>query len=226
MAEDEGGEEGGEEKKEGGDEGGEKKKKKPLLLIIIGAVVLLGGGAGAFLFLSGGGGEGGDAAKPASAEVDAEGEDAEGEANEGEGAEGETKEGEGAEGEANEGEGAEGEAKEGEGAEGEAKEGEYNFGQTITMKPFNLNLGNPLENRYVRMQISIEFRGGDSQKTELEARMPQLRDAIITITSRKTMEFLLGPDGKDQLRLELLNRINQYMDQKIEAVYITDILIE
>jgi flagellar basal body-associated protein FliL len=46
------------------------------------------------------------------------------------------------------------------------------------------------------------------------------------VTARKTREFLLGPDGKDQLRLEIKNRINQYMSKKIENVYITDILIE
>lgn len=100
------------------------------------------------------------------------------------------------------------------------------FGQTYALKPFHFNLGNPLENRYIRLEVALEYRSGASQKKEIEARLPQLRDAIISVASRKTREFLLGPDGKDQLRLEILNRINQYMDRKIEAVYIVDILIE
>ncbi len=108
----------------------------------------------------------------------------------------------------------------------EKKEEGINFGRTYNFAPFQLNLGNPLENRYLRLEISIEYKNGDAQLKEIEARKSQLRDAVVSVASRKTREFLLGPDGKDQLRLEILNRINQYMDSKIEAVYITDILIE
>ncbi len=74
--------------------------------------------------------------------------------------------------------------------------------------------------------MAIEYKGGAEQLKEIEGRLPQLRDAIISVASRKTREFLLGPDGKDQLRLEVLNRINQYMTRKVEAVYITDMIIE
>ena len=100
------------------------------------------------------------------------------------------------------------------------------FGRTIGLGTFHANLGNPLENRFVRLEISIEYKGGDDQLKEIESRSPQLRDAVLSVASRKTREHLLAPDGKDQLRLEIFNRINQYMDRKIEAVYITDLLIE
>ena len=76
------------------------------------------------------------------------------------------------------------------------------------------------------MTISIEYSGGESQKNEIEARIPQLRDAVINIIGSKTKEFLLAPDGKDALRKEILIRINRYMKTKIDAVYITDIIIE
>lgn len=106
------------------------------------------------------------------------------------------------------------------------EQAKVDFGQTYTFKPFNLNLGNPLENRYLRLEVSLEYLGGRSQKAELDARKPQLRDAVISVASRKTREFLLSPDGKDQLRLELLNQINQHMNKKVERVFISDILIE
>jgi flagellar basal body-associated protein FliL len=89
-----------------------------------------------------------------------------------------------------------------------------------------MNLGNPLENRYLRLEISFDYRGSDPQKAELDARTPQIRDIIVNTASRKTMEFLLGPDGKDQLRYEIFTKLNQILDKKIEAVYITDILVE
>lgn len=200
-------------------EGG-KSKKKLLIIIIAAVLVLAGGGGGAAFFLMGSG----DKPEVPGGASSGEG-SAEGEGKEGEGAATEDKSDSGAEGE----EGKEGESdsqkKEKESAKESATNG-VNFGSTYTFKPFHLNLGNPLENRYLRLEIAVEFKQGETQKQEIEARLPQLRDAVIAVASRKTREFLLGPDGKDQLRLEILTRINQYMDMKIESVFITDLLIE
>ena len=100
------------------------------------------------------------------------------------------------------------------------------YGKTHELKPFNLNLGNPLENRYIRLVIAIEYKGGDSQQAELLAKTPKIRDIVVSVVTKKTMEFLLGPDGKDQLRHELYVTMNQSLEKKISAVYITDMLIE
>lgn len=106
------------------------------------------------------------------------------------------------------------------------KSGRYSgIGLMYDMKPFHLNLGNPLENRYVRLELRFEYPNED-QKPELVARDSQIRDAVVSIVSRKTREHLLSPDGKDQLRLEIKNRVNQYLEKKVTNVYITDILIE
>jgi flagellar protein FliL len=109
---------------------------------------------------------------------------------------------------------------------GTQNSGRYSgIGLMYDMKPFHLNLGNPLENRYIRLEVRFEYPNED-QKPELTARNSQIRDAIVSIVSRKTREHLLSPDGKDQLRLEIKNRVNQYLEKKITNVYITDILIE
>lgn len=109
----------------------------------------------------------------------------------------------------------------------DAKSGDHtHFGETFTFKPFHLNLGNPLENRYIRLGVALEYRSGETQLKELGAKKAQLRDAIISVTSRKTKEFLLSPDGKDQLRLEILNKVNQYMERNVDHVFITDMIIE
>ena len=118
----------------------------------------------------------------------------------------------------------------------EAKDGKsakvegVDFGCTKGLPAFHLNLGNPLENRYLRLEVSVEYAcaGNPDNDTgkELDLRKAQLRDAIISVASRKTREFLLGPDGKEQLRKEIHDRVNQYMKNKIDDVYITDILIE
>lgn len=119
-----------------------------------------------------------------------------------------------------------GDAKEASGSSTQGKSGRYSgIGLMYDMKPFHLNLGNPLENRYVRLEVRFEYPN-EEQKSELSARDSQIRDAIVSIVSRKTREHLLSPDGKDQLRLEIKNRVNQYLEKKITNVYITDILIE
>jgi flagellar basal body-associated protein FliL len=112
-------------------------------------------------------------------------------------------------------------------AEGEkTEELDIDFGETHTFKPFQLNLGNPLENHYVRVEVSIEYRGGENHLKEITRREPQLRDVVVSIVGKKSREFLLSPDGKDQLRRELLIQMNRYMKTPIEAVFITDFLVE
>ena len=100
------------------------------------------------------------------------------------------------------------------------------IGCTHQFKSFNLNLGNPLENRYIRLELAVEHGCAEEDKNEIKLREPQLRDAIINVISKKTREFLLSPDGKAQLTYEIRNQINQRMSRPVKDVYITDILIE
>ncbi len=216
-----------------------KRKKKRLILAVVAAVLVLGGGAGAFLFLSGGKKDAGDAGTAGHEEViskdsveaekGSDGHDAKKAADptaddKGKGAKDEKKDAHGEDKGKDKGKG-EAASKEAEAAE-KKPQIDIDFGETFKMQTFNLNLGNALENRYIRLEVTLEYRGGETQKQEIERRMPQLRDAVISIVQRKTREFLLSPDGKESLRKEVLTRINRYMKTRIESVYITDLLIE
>jgi flagellar basal body-associated protein FliL len=213
-----------EEKPEGevSEEDAAKAKKKKL--IIIGAAALLVvGGLGGFLAMSGG-----DDAAPTAESGEEQPAGAGDEAQEA----GEQKSEGGDPGEASgdakpkaEGDGHGGEAGE-HGGEGSSDLSHLNFGETYKFKAFHLNLGNPLENHYIRLELAAEYKGGAAQKTEMGRRLPQLRDAIVGVVGNKSKEFLLSPDGKSQLRREILIRVNRYMTQPIENVFITDILIE
>lgn len=185
-------------------EGGEKKSQKKLFIIIGAVILVLGLGAGGYFFLMGG--DDSTSEEQASAEKTDSEEKTEEENDTAETAQ----------------------KPEGEGSEG-AENSEpvvSDVGATFSMKPFHLNLGNPLKNNYIQIEIALEYKGGENHKKEIELRLSQIRDAIIGVISRKTREFLLSPDGKDQLKLETLNQVNQFMDRKIEAVYIGDMLIE
>ena len=190
-------------------------KRKKLILIIGGIVAAAAIGGGAFFFIAGGdnqmaaksGTEDGTTVNP---EEESESETAE--------ATGE----EDAEQSAKPAEGEDGDEE----ASATPEETGIDFGCTHNFKPFHLNLGNPLENRYIRFEISVEFGCADVVKTELDKRLPQLRDAVISVVGSKTREALLSPDGKAQLTKEIHNRLNHYMTNKLDNVFITDILIE
>lgn len=202
---------------EDGQQGGGKRRG---LFLIIGLVILglAGGGVGYFLASGGGDSSAGDeeSVEPVEAET--------GEAASADSEEATEDESSDAEKTASDGEASEGEGDQN--TTSSASQENFEFGESFSFKSFHLNLGNPLENRYIRMEIAVEYLGGESQKMELEARTPQLRDAVISVTSKKTREFLLSPDGKDRLRLEILNQINQYLNKKVERVFITDMIIE
>ncbi len=197
-------------------------KRRKLIMIGGGAVLVLGIGGGAAFFLTKNPSATSTPATEAAATTDANGDEEHAAAAP---AKEKSKDGHGEEKAKEHGATAKEEAKGGEAHAAKVVEG-IQFGATMPFKTFHLNLGNPLENHYLRLEIAVEYKGGDGQKTEIDMRMPQLRDAVVSVASRKSREFLLGPDGKEQLRRELLIRLNRYMSKPIEAVYITDMLIE
>jgi flagellar FliL protein len=208
---------------EGSASGPGKRRKKLILLAVLGTVLVAGIGVAVALFLSGGSGS----SEETTVTADRAMEEGEGGASSADGPPAEQGD-QGSDGTAaektDEGSGQRA-AKQGDSGPSKADLG-IDFGDTFKMKTFHLNLGNALENRYVRLEITLEYSGGDTQRKEIEARLPQLRDAVISVVTRKTREFILAPDGKDALRKEILIRINRYMKTKIDTVYITDILIE
>jgi flagellar FliL protein len=213
------------------EEAAAKAKKKKLLLLVVGGVVATAGvGGGLAFFLAKGGSQAAKSPHDEHAEAAAPAADAHGDAK----ADGHGDAKADGHGAAKEGHGDA--AKDGHGDAAKkpdpkadpklAKLEGVDFGCTFPLQPFHLNLGNPLENRYVRLEVAVEYGCAEEIKAEMEKRLPQLRDAIITVTSRKTREFLLGPDGKEQLRKEIQTQLNYHMAHKIDDVYLTDILIE
>jgi flagellar FliL protein len=202
------------------------KKKKLIIIGAIAGVVVVGGGVGGFLMFSGG-----DSAPPTAAAADSASPSA---PSTSDGAKAANADGSAATppeaapaagGEQGASATAASDSSKA-AAKDPAVESDIGFGESYAFKTFHLNLGNPLENHYIRLEISAEYKGGEKQKAEIERRLPQLRDAVVSVVSSKSREFLLGPDGKAQLRREILIKINRYMTTPIESIFITDLLIE
>lgn len=115
-------------------------------------------------------------------------------------------------------------------------------GIIITTGTKIVNLNGATGNKYIRVSISLEFVPHDltyseiagEEKavylsefaTEANARMPVIDDTIITSISLKTFDDLYTADGKEYLRQELLEKLNQRLpEEKIIAIYFTEFVI-
>ena len=116
-------------------------------------------------------------------------------------------------------------AKKDDGKKDEVK-GTNNFGDVFNLPKMDMNLGNPLESRYLRIGVSIEYRGGEEQQSEIKQREVQIKDIIITTVTSKTRSQLLTPNGKELLRREILNKINEVADKPVQNVFFTEFLVE
>ncbi len=78
----------------------------------------------------------------------------------------------------------------------------------VALDPFVLNLAD--HGRYLK--VTIQFEISDKALSEtVKNKTPQLRDTIITLVSSKSLNSISSPEGKFQLKDELLFRVNQVM---------------
>ncbi|UCH81526.1 MAG: flagellar basal body-associated FliL family protein [Nitrospiraceae bacterium] len=78
----------------------------------------------------------------------------------------------------------------------------------ISLDPFVLNLAD--RGRYLKVTIQFEIADNSFQEA-LNRKTPQIRDTIITLVSSKSLNSISSPEGKFQLKDELLFRANQIM---------------
>jgi flagellar FliL protein len=111
-------------------------------------------------------------------------------------------------------------------AGGKDVQGEGKAGKSvlITADPFVVNLSDP--GRYLKVSMQFEVDDPANQPLVTE-KMPKLRDAIITLLSSKSSESVSGPEGKFQLKDEILLRANQAMGKDvIKNLYFTEFVMQ
>lgn len=78
----------------------------------------------------------------------------------------------------------------------------------VALDPFVLNLSD--HGRYLKVTIQFEITD-ESMHEFVKEKTPQLRDTIITLVSSKSLNSISSPEGKFQLKDEVLFRANQIM---------------
>jgi flagellar FliL protein len=134
------------------------------------------------------------------------------------GGHGETKEG-GGHGEEKKAEGGHGEAADGHGAPAAPQ-----WGKTVTLDQFTVNLTSPgsATPKFVRVNISLEVPDSQTEQ-EVVAKMAQIRNVIIDLFNSKRPSDLATGEGRDYLKEEIKNAINGFMvSGKVKGVFFTN----
>lgn len=94
----------------------------------------------------------------------------------------------------------------------------------FALDPFVLNLAE--QGRFLKVSMQLELTDEASQASANE-RTPQLRDAFITLVSSKSADSLSSPEGKFQLKDELLLRANQAIGKDVvRNLYFTEFIMQ
>ncbi len=94
----------------------------------------------------------------------------------------------------------------------------------IGLDPFVLNLAE--QGRFLKVTMQLEL-GDATLQPLIGDKTPQLRDAIITLVSSKSAEALSSPEGKFQIKDELLLRANQAIGKNaFKNLYFTEFVMQ
>ena len=99
-------------------------------------------------------------------------------------------------------------------------------GVMFALDPFVVNLSDQTGNRFLKVSVQLEVSGPVIME-KAKVKMPQIRDAIITLLTNKTSEALIAPEGKLQLKDEINMRANQILgENSVKNVYLTDFVMQ
>ncbi|MBN2126545.1 MAG: flagellar basal body-associated FliL family protein [Deltaproteobacteria bacterium] len=110
--------------------------------------------------------------------------------------------------------------------QGAQAEGKKGIGPVFPLEIFIVNLMDPQGKRYLKVKLELELTD-DELKREIEGRLPQFRDAILTILSSKTYEEVSPLEGKLQLRAEIMSNLNQFLNGgAVTNIFFTEFIVQ
>jgi flagellar FliL protein len=100
------------------------------------------------------------------------------------------------------------------------------LGPMLAFDPFIANLADEGGKRYLKATFQVEFFGA-AVPPEANARLPQVRDLVLTLLTSKSFDEVRTPVGKQQLREEIIDRLNQVIERDaVKAVYFTEFIVQ
>lgn len=95
-----------------------------------------------------------------------------------------------------------------------------------TLDPLVVNVTGDGFNRFLKLKV--EFEAEDSSlKDELDARLPQVRDAMIVLLSSKQLSDITDFEGKALLKEDILERVNDVLETgKVKSILFTEFVVQ
>ena len=120
-------------------------------------------------------------------------------------------------------EGEEGEEEHAEEAEGEGEHGEMP-GAMMPLETFIVNL--QVKGSFLKTTINLEFADPELPHSA-ENDMPKIRDAVIRVLTKKEAKEILSPEGKDKLRDEVKEAVNQALgSEDVVGVFFSEFIVQ
>jgi flagellar protein FliL len=99
-------------------------------------------------------------------------------------------------------------------------------GPVLKLENFVIQLRGVDQDRYVRVAFDVEVTT-DADKEVVQARLPQIRDSVITYFSDRTLDELRGSEGIERTKTALVKRLDEIVPgHRVRALYITDFIIQ
>lgn len=100
------------------------------------------------------------------------------------------------------------------------------LGPLVKIADFVIHLRNPEIDRYARLSFDVEVIS-DSDREQLNAHMPRVRDAFISYLSDRTLEELQGTEGLGRTKEALQGRIRELVPEaRVRSLYISDFVVQ
>lgn len=100
------------------------------------------------------------------------------------------------------------------------------LGEIVAFEPFIVNLSGEGGKRFLKVTMQVEMNKKKLAE-EVNNKMPQMKDMIITVLASKTVDELLTIEGKFKLKEQLLTRINSNLKTGVvKNVYFVEFVIQ
>ena len=110
--------------------------------------------------------------------------------------------------------------------DGEEGEKASHLGKMFHLEPFVVNIADRDRDRFLKLKTEIEL-SEDKVAGEMEQRLPQIRDLIISLVGSKSFEEVRTIEGKNFLREEILLRVNSLLvTGKAKRVVFTEFVVQ
>jgi flagellar FliL protein len=115
---------------------------------------------------------------------------------------------------------------EGEDLPEEMEEEQPDIGPLYSIGTMIVNLADQGGKRYLRVNMELELSHPEVA-TEIEKRLPLVRDSILMVLSTKTYQDISTNEGKNTLRTQLVTNLGQFfMSGNIVNVFFTEFVVQ